>query len=153
MSRGIGLHHIKEKLEKISKDISSLKGLITKMEKEQGPAEEKAEPNLVVAAYCDAWTARYKTQPTLGGKEIGILARLTKEHGTQRASALVAAYLNMTDSFFIKRRHDPAMLITNLQAIGHYCDSGKMITNGDAREAERIGQYRDLFSQIQENKL
>jgi hypothetical protein len=80
----------------------------------------------VIAAYCDAYSNRYKIKrPTLDGKAIGILKRLTTSLGAERMVDLCQAFLQMNDQWFETKAHDVATLEQNITKIGAALDSGK----------------------------
>jgi hypothetical protein len=71
----------------------------------------------IIAAYCDAFRARYGTAPTITGKDAGIASRLAKDLGQTKAIDLIGAYLSMNDPFFLTKRHDLPTFATNLNAV------------------------------------
>lgn len=152
--RGIGTYQIKQKIEMIQKELAVLKGMVTKFENELGPTEQgDGAPKQIVATYCEEWKKRYKSNPTMGGKDIGSLQRLLKDHGLPRAQILVTAYLKMSESFFIRKRHNVMTLSQNIASVGHFADSGQLVTNGSAKSMERAAEYGDLMHQVEMQEL
>jgi hypothetical protein len=151
--KGIGLYQLKEKVEKVQKELSTLKALITKMQGEIGEVDPKTGSQELVKTFCETFKARWQVNPTLGGPQIGALTNLLKSHGLEKSKRLVVAYISMSDSFFIKKRHDPLILLQNITTVGHFADTGKVINGSDAKTMERGQKYADLFNQVDSGKL
>lgn len=84
------------------------------------PKKAVADVQDAVAAYCDAFAARYDTRPPVGGKEAGIIRRLlARVGGLERFRELVQAYLQMQGDrdWFAKRTHDLVTLETNVNQV------------------------------------
>lgn len=114
--------------------------------------EQPPKVNLV-AHYCDAWRARYNSNPLISPKVAGQLNRMGKDFGTPKAQALITAYLNMPDSWFVKKLHDVPTLVTNINAISHFVDTGKMVTKGHIKKLEEqvdeaMGPKRKTITEI-----
>jgi hypothetical protein len=151
--QGIGLYQLKEKIQKIQKELSTLQGLVTKMMTENGEKDPATEQRELIARYCEVFKARWNVNPTLDGKSIGAMQRILKDHGLARAKILIEAYMKMSDPFFIKKRHDLATLSQNITTVGHFADTGQTVTTQQTRSMERNQKHMDLFNQINENKL
>ena len=149
--KGLGLHHVRLKLEKINRDVREVMAMVSQLSME-GLGEAPPEKN-IVATFCEEWKARYGSNPTIGGKEAGTLNRMVKEHGLKRAEALIKAFLKMNDSFYIRKRHDPLTLSRDIQAVGHFADHGKNITATEAKQMERTSEYKDLMSRVDSGDL
>lgn len=92
--------------------------------------------NLVIAAYMDAYGTKFNGQKVdLVGPERGAAKRLAIDLGVERAVALVRAYLQMTDEWFIKQEYRLAILAQNVKKVGLFLDQGVAITPGMARSA------------------
>jgi hypothetical protein len=158
--RGLGFNHLRLKAEKLEREARELKELIDKVIKIE--AASKAKPKEVpqgdkvqevIAVYCEAWKDRYKSNPAITGKSVGIFKTLLKDFRGMRSKALIQAYLKMNDSFFIKKRHDPSTLSNNIQAISHFADSGAVVTKNDTREMERASKTKSLFDMVDKGTL
>lgn len=154
LPKGVGRHQLLAKIEKVEKEIASLKGLISKipedLQQELIIEDNKKE---FVAFFCDRWKERYLHFPKLDGKNLGALRNILKDFGTKRSQDLVTAYLKMVDAEFIRKRHSPVTLMLNMMAVGLYADSGKLVTNDDARQAERAAKTMSLFDQVDQGTL
>lgn len=152
MAKGVGLQQLMSKCDKIDRELKSLRGLIKKIQ-DLPEVVEKDDVHSFVAFFCEKWKAKYLHSPKLDGKNIGALRNFLKDFRADRARIMVEAYLKMNDSFFIKKRHDPITLIQNALSVGHFADSGKMITNEDARQVERTAKTMSLFDQVDQGTL
>ncbi len=71
----------------------------------------------VIASYCDAFRTRYSAAPFVDPKDVGQIQRLLKHHSKERLMELVQVYVQMDDSFFIKRSHDLGTFIQNTNKV------------------------------------
>jgi hypothetical protein len=103
----------------------------------KAPAPEKT--HLVIAAYCDSWKSRYRSQenPPVGGKNAGLLKILTKDLGYEKAIRFVEGYLQMPDSWFATKRHDVPTLMQNLNAVAQFIETGVMFSKQEIRDLDR----------------
>jgi len=79
----------------------------------------------VIAAYCQAFKARYNARPILGGKERGVIQRMLKDLPPEKLSAMLQVYLQMHDPWFDKKKHDLATFEQNLNKIAVSLQTGK----------------------------
>lgn len=91
----------------------------------------------VIGAYCQSYKKRYGTNPPITGKSSGIVKRLVKDVGTEKAKKIVDTYLKMDDSWFITRSHDLSTLEGNLTKVATFSETGKIVSMADARAQER----------------
>lgn len=108
-------------------------------------ATAPAGANFVVAAYFEAFNRRYGAAPARAPKAIGQLGKLANDFGKDRAIALVEAYLEMPDSWYLTKRHDVGTLVENLNAVSQYLDTGRMITRKDI---QNMASSQDLAGQL-----
>lgn len=66
----------------------------------------KVSTAALVKSYCDAFKARYGLNPPIDGKTAGLASNLLKTMPLERAQALVQAYLQMEDKWFLIKCHD-----------------------------------------------
>lgn len=104
-----------------------------------------------IAAYCEAYKPRYKTNPVMDGVASGTAKRLVKDLGVAKAVALVECYLKMNDSFFIARRHNLMTFAQNLNAVQVFLDTHKTVTQTELRQQDRrqanINAFGDLLEE------
>lgn len=120
----------------------------TPPEKISGAASEGSGVREFIGTYCELWKARYKTNPEMGGKPAGIATRLVKNLGAKRACELVEAYLEMNDSWFVQNRHDLPTLEAKIQAVVIYADTGKTITQGELRQADKAQTNHNVWESL-----
>jgi hypothetical protein len=90
-----------------------------------------------IAAYAEAWEYRYKTKPIVDGKAAGIAKRLVTDLGAQVAIELVEAYLDMSDAYYIQRRHDLQTFSFNLNQVKIYAERGETISRTELNQTDR----------------
>lgn len=119
------------------------------------PIAPVSNVNEVIAVYCDEWRVRYKseTSPTIGGKNAGLLKTLVKDLGSEKAKRYIVAYFQMPDSWFIKKRHDIITLLGSLNAITHYLESGKLITNREIAQLDSAMTNQNTLQALRDGKV
>lgn len=113
--------------------------------------EARTQP--LVAAYCEAFKARYGTNPPIMGKDSGLLKNVVRSLGLPRSKELIRTYLAMNDAFFLKRRHDIATFALNLNAVAVKADTGQTVTHQDTVNAESREYYRSQLERIGSGQL
>ena len=93
---------------------------------------------VVIKTYCEAFKARYGVNPAISGKASGQLKTLTKDFGEAKACRYVQAYLNMSDSFYILRRHDLNTFMLNLNAIQVFAEKGSRATVAESKQMDLV---------------
>ena len=109
--------------------------------KEAKDAELNTSVRNVVAAYAMAYKNRYKANPTLTGKDLGLLKTLIKDLGENKMAQLVQVYVQMEDKWFITKKHDITNLHQNISKIGVSLQTGQ----DDARKKttqEELEEYQ-----------
>ncbi len=151
----VGWGHIKKKLEKIEREVKETRKLMEEVEQTSMLAEEPPKPkgSELVAFFCDKWKEKYGYSAKIGGQSAKALKTVLTDFGMDRSKILVEAFLKMNDAYFVKKRHDPISLQQNLLAVGHFADSGKLITNHESREIERTANTMSLFEQVDRGTL
>jgi hypothetical protein len=119
-------------LVKLGTKLALKKRRIEKKNRIEGPLEKlptaKAAAPQIIPVYCFLWKERYGTNPPINGRAAGQLTRLVKDFGYERTSKILEAYLQMPDPWFVTKRHDVSTLLTNLNAVVQFLDTGKMVT-------------------------
>lgn len=92
---------------------------VTKRVESTPKVKENTEKRIahLVATYAACFKKRYKANPAVTGKDIGILKALNKNIGTERLAGLIQVYLQMSDPWFEKKRHDIYTFNTSIQKI------------------------------------
>jgi hypothetical protein len=120
--------------DKINKDKLKPKGERSK----KGAARPPDSAAPVIAAYCDFWRSRYKSEssPTIMPHHARMIKSLVAQVGSERAKVIVEAYLKMPDSWFLTKRHDIPTMIGNLNSITQFMDTGKLLTRNEIRQLD-----------------
>lgn len=100
-------------------------------------AELGKQSQLLIAHYCEAWKAKYKTNANVSGMMAGNAKTLIKDHGLNRSLGLVDAFMSMNDTWFIKHRHSFELILTNLAAITHFAGTGVQVTNTQLTQLDK----------------
>jgi hypothetical protein len=113
--------------------------------------ESNEDVKLLIAHYCDAWKTKYKTNVSMSGKWVGNAKTLIRDHGLKKSTYLINAFMQMNDSWFIKKRHAFDLILTNLAEINHFAGTGISVTNAQLNQldktqsnkkaAEEAGEY------------
>ncbi|HMX98738.1 MAG TPA: hypothetical protein PK473_03105 [Nitrosomonas sp.] len=98
---------------------------------EQSLAFARDSTNLLIRAYCDAFKLKYKTNPPIDGKTVGLAKNLLKHISLERAQNLIQVYLQMEDSWFKNKHHDFVTFTQNLNKIQVAMNNGKETKEGD----------------------
>ena len=93
--------------------------------------------NQVIARYCELWKAKYNTPVSFSGKWTGNAKTLVKDHGLPKTIALVEAFLEMNDSWFLQKRHAFDLILTDLAKITHYAGTGVSITQTQINQVDK----------------
>lgn len=72
----------------------------------------------VVAAFCEAWRAKYHDTCVVNGKDAAGLARVLKALGMVETLARIARYLGDVDPFVCGTRHSPALFCNQINKWG-----------------------------------
>lgn len=86
--------------------------------------DEAKKCRAFLGLYCDAFKARYGTNPIIDGKSAGLVSNVLKVIPLERAQDLVQAYLQMDSPWFKTRCHDLVCFSQNLSLIAVALASG-----------------------------
>lgn len=115
----------------------------------QGEKTKNAIGSLVTA-----WQTKFPgTRPHLGGKELGIIKRLTRDVGPERLSALWQCYLQMDDPWFRKKAFDLATFEQNIGKVSLALDRGKELSETEGtfeRVARKMAQKEHEAKSLEE---
>ena len=111
------------------------------------PAEK---PNLktFIAAYCEAYKTRYKTNPLVPDDQLGIVRSIVKAAGNARAPDYAREYLAMTDGWFLTKRHDLATLKANLNAVKIRLETGQTISRKEASLSDAQDFHKNQMARL-----
>jgi hypothetical protein len=109
------------------------------------PKADVTVTNEVVAVYCTEFKKRYGSNPIIMQPHAKQLRQLLETVGSERAKELVRAYFQMNDKWYVTKRHDTWTLISNIQAVQQFNETGKTITG---KEAQDIENQETLLNQL-----
>lgn len=101
---------------------------------------------LLVAHYCEEFKTRYGVNPMMTGPSVGMLGRLLNDVSLDRAKQLVSAFIQMNDQLFTGRRHEISLLVSSLNKVSVFADSGQTITRKEAQRHETLDQNVRVMS-------
>lgn len=92
---------------------------------------EVKEPSMIpalIGSYVRAWQLRYKTKarPDIGGKQAGILKRLSKNYTAEQLDILLQTYCQMHDPWFEKQTHSLVCFEQYLSKVALALDKGRL---------------------------
>ena len=90
----------------------------------------------LIGRYYELWRDKYHARAPLLPQDHKKLKDLARGLGAEKAIAIVEAFFEMPDSWFISKRHDVQSLMSNLAKVQHYVSTGKVITRRDSDAAE-----------------
>lgn len=129
-----------EKLEKIDPILENPKGY---------ESVDSNPPKFnFVAFFCGQYKNRYSINYAVTGKDAGILKNLFTSLGEPRYKKTVTAYLEMTDSWFLTKRHDCSTLSANLASVTHYAETGIRISSQQIKQFEKKSDFEDMMEKI-----
>lgn len=106
-----------------------------------------------IAFYCDQWKSRYGSNPPISGAVSGMLTKFLQDHGELKGRRYIEAYLKMPDSWFVTKRHDVPTLLTNLNAVAHFAESGKMIARRDTQQLDLAISSQNTLEAIRRGEV
>jgi hypothetical protein len=114
-------------------------------------ADVKNPVGFFIGKYVQAYQKRFgdeRARPDLRGKVQGLIKRFLEETPLERAVALIETYLSMNDQWFITKGFDFVTFNENVGKIALALDTGKRITQAEARGAEAGDFYRDQMARL-----
>lgn len=109
----------------VSPQVSDSNSLVEKSNEAVPKTAENKKTPALIAAMVVAWQSKFPdTRPYLGGKELGILKRLSRDLSVEHFSELYQVYLQMRTPWFEEKKWDLATFEQNLQKINMARQSG-----------------------------
>lgn len=105
----------------------------------------------VIAAFSDAFKGKFGHPPVISGKEVGAAKNLVTTLGADAACKMVEAYLHVEDRWFMTRGYDLATLVSNLNKVKTFMETGVTITGTIAAQAELSSSNRQAVRQFLDN--
>lgn len=102
----------------------------------QNSAAQKTGRDLV-AVYCECWqkTYRSKKSPVIMPHHGKMLKDLGLRAGAA-AEQMIRAFLAMPDTWFVTKRHDIPTLMSNLNAVTQFIETGMMVSKSQLRDTD-----------------
>lgn len=85
---------------------------------------QEAKPNLIIKAWCDAYSRKYGTKYDITRKDAGMLAGFAKDRSLDKASTLFACYLAMELEFYTREKHPLSLFFRDLPKITYAAQTG-----------------------------
>ena len=144
---------IKESKRKESKVKEKKGSEIAKVQKQ--PVSDKPRPQELIALYCDCWKELYRTEqsPIISKSHAGMILNLMKSAGQDRSKEIIKNYFQMPDKWFITKRHDIPTMITNTNAIVHFIETGRLISQRELSVLDKQISSQNLINDIKENGI
>lgn len=135
--------------------------LIEKKRKEENIKEKKGDvvevvensSREIVGLYCDEWKSRYGASAPITPKVAGQLKKFLKDHGWNKAERYLKAYFSMPDQWFITKRHDVGTLLTNLNSVAQFSETGRMVTKKELNQIDQTISTQNLIEEIRRNGI
>lgn len=123
--------------------------------KKPRPPKAAAPPGVqeTIAHYCDEWKFRYGASAPIGGKISGQFRTLVKDHGAQRCKDFITAYFQMPDQWFVTKRHDVVTMISNLNAIAQFMETGRMFSKKEITQLDQNVATNNLIKSLREDGI
>jgi hypothetical protein len=90
----------------------------------------------LVGHYCEVYKSRYGVNPAIRQQDARALKGLGESLGGDKVKGLLAAYLSMSNAWFITRAHDLQTFASNLNQVQNFVATGRIVTAVDAKSAE-----------------
>lgn len=116
----------------------------------EAPEGVRSPIGFFIANYVNAYQVRYgsRARPDLSGKVQGQIRRFVTETPLDRACELIQAYLQMNDGWFLTKAHDFGTFIENLSKVGLALDTGRAVTQTEARNLDRKQSTYNAFAHL-----
>jgi hypothetical protein len=111
------------------------------------------ETHLVIAHYCRLWKERYGATPPISRKTAGQISNLLKDFSCNKTQSVISTYLEMNDSWFLKKRHDIGTMVTNMNAIAQFAATGKTVSNVELKHQEKEDYHKSQIQRILDGKV
>lgn len=96
--------------------------------KEQNPDEGNQDFAQLVGSVVSVYQKKFKARPALGGKEIGILKRLSRDYKSDVLINLLETFFQMRDKWFETKAWDLATFEQNIHKVSISLQTGRELT-------------------------
>lgn len=123
------------------------------LEKAIAPTESVPIGKQLVGFYCELWQKRYGTSASFMPHHAKALKTLGESQGFQKTKELLEAYFIMPDTWVIKKRHDIMTFVNSLSQVSAFKESGKIVTNAEMKEGDRMITNMNTLNALREGKI
>jgi hypothetical protein len=117
------------------------------------PTESVPIGKHLVGFYCELWEKRYGTSASFMPHHAKALKVLGESQGLQKTKELLEAYFIMPDTWVIKKRHDIMTFVNSLSQVSAFKESGKIVTNAEMKEGDRMITNMNTLNALREGKI
>lgn len=111
-------------------------------------AEKLAKSSRIWEAYSEAYQRRYKAEPTRNAKVNGQLTSFASRVPEAEAPQIAAFYLTHNGQRYVASGHAVGLLLQDAEKLRTEYLTGRKITNGQAREADRLQGAGDSWNNL-----
>lgn len=108
-------------------------------------------------AYRHSYQNRYGVDPLRNAKVNGLLAKLVRDTGDEVACQLVVYFVNHDKQFYVQRRHDIGLLVSDVQSVHTDMMTNSQMTAQTAREIDakssRGQRYNSVIEKFKQEDL
>lgn len=121
--------------------------------KKRRKAEPSAGVQSLIAHYCDLWFSKYKASAPISGRSAGCFKTLVRDHGLEKATLFVDAFMQMNDSWYATKRHDISALLANLNAVAQFAETGRMFTKREINDLDRSSTNQETLRALEAGEI
>ena len=110
--------------------------------------KQASESGEVWGKYCNAFFARYGTEPVRNATVNSQMAAFVKRVGMASAPAIVEFYLQHPDRWYVKNMHSVGLLLRDAEKLYAEWKTGNAITHGGAIATESSSYYREQLARL-----
>lgn len=100
------------------------------------------------AAYCQAYAARYGTEPTRNATVNAQMAQVVKRLGAEEAPHVAAWYVLHNNAYYVSRGHSVAALLSDCEKLRTEWATGNRITATKARQLDKTQANGDVWGKL-----
>ena len=118
---------------------------------ERNPGDPPNACQVFIGTYAKAYEAKYHFRPEVVLAEAGAAKNIVKALGLQKALLFIPTFLSMTDSWFLTKRHSLCAMVSNLNAIKQFHQTGKVtsINANGGRKKTAFERDEDIDAEMQ----
>ena len=102
------------------------------------------------AAYSAAFERRYSVTPKRNASQSSKMAAFVKRVGADEAPHIAAFFVEHNASWYVSKMHPVGALLNDAEKLHAEWSTGRKVTRGDAREAERADELRAQSERVRQ---